>query len=80
VIETLAGQWFLDHYSFPTHYTREDSLVTIGTIVHVKVEDFVLPMQVVDTRTVWGRDDILIAPVAGNGQQWVSADRVRVPA
>lgn len=31
---------------------------------------------VVDVRKVWNRVDLLVRPVAGHGEQWVSMDRV----
>lgn len=33
-------------------------------------------VTILDARRVWNRTDYLVTPVAGSGQQWVSADRV----
>ena len=33
-------------------------------------------VHIIDARRVWNRTDYLVTPVAGTGQQWVSADRV----
>ena len=33
-------------------------------------------VRIVDCREAFGRTDYLIEPLAGDGQQWVSADRV----
>jgi hypothetical protein len=33
-------------------------------------------VRVLDSRVVYSRVDCLITPIAGNGQQWVSLDRL----
>lgn len=35
-----------------------------------------VPITVVDSRQAFGRIDLLVQPVNGRGQQWVSADKV----
>lgn len=38
--------------------------------------DLNFEVRVLDARTRYGTIDVLIAPVAGNGSQWVTLDRV----
>lgn len=38
--------------------------------------DTSITVHVRDVRQVWGRTDLLVAPVAGSGEMWVSAGRV----
>lgn len=44
----------------------------IVTFEHVQVNCTVL-----DGRSSFGRTDILVTPISGNGQQWVSLDRIK---
>jgi|GEM_PF-6916863 len=37
-------------------------------------------VYVLDVRQRWGAADLLVAPVAGEGQAWVSAERVALEA
>lgn len=48
-------------------YSQGATLSTDGLSVAVTVQD---------VRQVWGRTDLLVSPVAGSGQIWVSQDRV----
>ena len=38
-------------------------------------EEMWVPVRVADVRAMFGRLDLLVEPVGGRGQQWVSADR-----
>ena len=38
----------------------------------------IIGVKVLDAREAWGRTDLLVTPEAGQGQAWVSADRVKV--
>lgn len=50
---------------------------TIGKEVNLKVEnDIIIKVIVKDVRKVWGRIDFLIEPVAGEGEKWVSSERI----
>lgn len=35
-------------------------------------------VRILDARETFGRIDLLVSPVEGSGQAWVSADRVKV--
>ena len=37
-----------------------------------------IEVRIIDARDSYGRTDLLIRPVAGDGEAWVSADRVKV--
>lgn len=42
----------------------------------VEVDGLQVLVRVLDARTVWGRVQYLVTPVAGSGQRWVDAARV----
>jgi hypothetical protein len=51
----------------------------IGTHPLVSLLDFDnirVRVEVLDVRTVFGRTDILVTPVEGAGEAWISADRI----
>jgi hypothetical protein len=51
----------------------------IGKTAILSVEKTLKVMvRILDCREVWGRQDYEITPLAGDGKQWVSADRVKV--
>lgn len=54
--------------------TTRELRASIGQQVHWKQGKLSVLMDVLDARTMYGRIDILIQPVSGAGQQWVSAD------
>lgn len=35
-------------------------------------------VEVLDARTAYGREDVYVRPIAGEGSAWVSSDRVKV--
>lgn len=37
-----------------------------------------IKVRIVDGRTAYGRQDVLVTPVDGSGEAWVSADRVKI--
>ena len=37
-----------------------------------------VPVRITNAREAWGRIDVLVTPVDGSGEAWVSAERVRV--
>lgn len=43
----------------------------------LSVEQLYIEVFILDVRQAWGRTDYLVQPVQGQGQQWVSAVRVR---
>lgn len=50
----------------PLH--RKLAFLSVGTLR--------VPVSVLDTRQVFSRVDCLVTPVGGNGEQWVSVDRL----
>ena len=44
--------------------------------VVVRLEKLTVVCKVKDMREAWNRVDVLITPVNGGGEQWVSVDRV----
>lgn len=46
----------------------------IGQTLVYPVNKLRFPVKVLDTRQMYGRTDLLITPVSGSGEQWVSAE------
>lgn len=55
--------------------TAATLLPALGSTVLLRVERLSVRCRVMDARSVWGRVDLLVTPEAGDGSQWVSADR-----
>ena len=39
--------------------------------------DFIIPMEVIGEKSIFGRIELLITPVGGSGSKWVYQDKVR---
>jgi hypothetical protein len=39
-----------------------------------------VPVLITDHRASFGRDDVMVSPVGGSGQGWVSVDRIQLIA
>lgn len=50
---------------------------SIGKTVNIRVEDFTIPVQVVDVKQSYGRTRYLVKPVSGSGTVWVEESRFR---
>ena len=50
----------------------------LGGHGNLRIDKLIVRVRVDDIREVFGRTDYLVSPVAGSGQQWVAADRVKV--
>ena len=48
----------------------------IGQVVNIKLESFRVPMTVLDVKSAWGEIRLLVSPVNGLGQAWVTLARV----
>ena len=56
-----------------------ESSAIIGRSGRLRVDpEFFADVTVTDVRTVYGRTDYLVRPVAGSGSAWVSAERVEL--
>jgi hypothetical protein len=51
----------------------------VGTRVGVRFESLVIPCQVLDAKAVWGEVRLLVTPVGGSGEQWVTLGRLVRP-
>ena len=52
----------------------------IGHEATISSDGLQVRVRILDGRTAYGREDLLVTPVAGEGQRWVSAERVRLEA
>lgn len=48
----------------------------IGTEVHIWIESLGIRCTIIDVKQTWGQVNILIVPVGGSGEKWVSMNRV----
>ena len=60
--------------------TALDMLPAIGATVLVRFENLSILCTVKNVKNSWGKPRLLIAPVAGEGEQWIELGRVTVPA
>lgn len=60
--------------------TATEMIPAVGQRVMVRCDELNVDCKVIDVKTAWGKPRLLVAPVAGSGQQWVSLDRARVMA
>ena len=44
----------------------------------VELNGMTVNVKILDGREAYGRTDVLITPISGSGQTWVSAERVKV--
>jgi hypothetical protein len=51
--------------------TNTDFSKIVGRRARIKVGAMLVLVKVVDARSAYGRDDVLITPQAGEGRQWV---------
>jgi hypothetical protein len=56
-------------------HTREAS-ARIGDLVLVRVGKLAVVCEVIDHRLAWGNDQFLIRPQAGQGNEWVTDERI----
>lgn len=56
-------------------------IIPVGQRCHWRASEKIRVLcEVADSRSVWGRVDLLLRPVQGTGEQWVSIDKVdRLP-
>ena len=40
--------------------------------------EFTIPVRILDARENFGRVDVLVEPITGEGQAWYSADNVKI--
>lgn len=59
--------------------TTKDLTQYIGQTLVYPVNKLSFPVKVLDTRQTYGRTDLLITPVSGHGEQWVSAESCKQP-
>ncbi len=56
--------------------TAADLIRLVGQTVEVRAESFRIPCKVRDAKRVYGVVRVLVAPVHGEGEQWIQLDRV----
>ncbi len=58
--------------------TTKELSAPIGKEALLKVYPLQFGVKILDTRLVFSRVDCLVAPIIGNGEQWVSLERLEV--
>jgi hypothetical protein len=56
--------------------TAASMIVLVGRSAMVRFEKVSVQCNIIDSRYQWGRTDLLVEPVGGDGQQWVEKSRV----
>jgi hypothetical protein len=50
--------------------------VKVGNTAILELEGLKVSVAILDTKQAFGRLDILISPVSGSGQKWISSERL----
>lgn len=58
--------------------TYSDIKNLIGKTATYNIGTLSFNVHVTDYRHVWNRDDVLISPMTGSGQQWVALTSIKV--
>lgn len=58
------------------NYTATRMIAAVGETVMVRMEGFGVPMVVKDVKTAYGAARLLVSPIGGQGDAWISVDRV----
>ena len=48
----------------------------IGKVGTIESDRLTIPVRIMDGRTAYGRQDVLVTPLEGSGERWVDAARV----
>ena len=51
---------------------------TVNGVGFVQFDKMRVKVRVIDSRKSFGRDDVLVTPVAGDGEQWVDLTRLMI--
>lgn len=58
--------------------TAKEMVNTIGKTGTLRVEELQIEVEILDIRNVWNRTDFLVSPISGQGEKWVSGERVKI--
>ncbi len=58
--------------------TAKQMIVAVGQPVQLRSGDLWIDCTVVDVKNSWGKNRLLVCPVAGQGEQWVEMSSVRL--
>ena len=59
-------------------YAELQSIMGKEAILETLHEHLTVYVRIIDGRTAYGRQDVLVEPLSGEGSVWVSAERVRL--
>jgi hypothetical protein len=48
----------------------------IGKTAKLNIERLLVSVHVMDVKTAFGRIDVLVEPVTGSGEKWVSSEKI----
>jgi len=59
-------------------HTANDLILSVGQLGNLETESGKLrvPVKVLDARSVWGKRQLLVSPIGGDGEIWADASRV----
>ena len=61
-------------------HTASKMIVAVGQIVNVRVENWIIPMRVLDAKSAWGNIRVEVEPINGSGRAWVEMSRIVIPS
>ena len=56
--------------------TATQMIIAVGSLVAVRLEGLEVHCKVVDVKNAYGRERLLVQPVAGEGRIWVEMSRI----
>jgi hypothetical protein len=60
-----------------TARTATEMVIAVGQMVQFRANDLWIDATVLDVKNSWGRNRLLLAPVAGDGTAWFELSSVR---
>lgn len=54
----------------------KELVAKIGKDINVRVENWIVRMKIYDVKLSYGRALFLVKPLAGEGESWITTDRI----
>jgi len=61
-------------------HTAAYMVPAIGQTIHVRTDNWTIPMNVLDVKSVYGNIRLEVTPINGIGRAWIELSRVVVPS
>ena len=57
-------------------HTAKEMGIVIGKKVNIEIEQWIVPMTILDAKSAWGKVRLLVRPVTGEGEAWIDWTRI----